>query len=490
MGKRPRIGSLLSKSDNSANLKTLDKLNKKFSAYYKRQLDLCERHGYNACNGPLMKEQKQEIEYILQQFKLENPKEGAKFIEDFEQLGQGRKFPYDSRNFKQKIQKALYLEHAKKLTPLIASYNASQSPADKQKVDDYVASLNDNELFAVLNSAIERFKDRPTDAKLEETNTLLGYFHKQIVKEEYKSSINSHNVKNNAAYEFNSRKTARADFNGGFYTVSRQDLAKHNPFSKAYQEFTQQRNKPLTAKDDYDLNNCPAWQACLQSDNFAKLEPHFKNSLVSLRIPPEILKDLNAVDIMDIMTPDEYAHRDKSRFISFQKLNYLCSKGILRTILDRIDTQELDKAISLVSIGHGKPKSKQGHHDYPLNTYGINGNNGSISVMVNYKTEEENNKNDIDCTDIHCFMHKADLVLRQNNKKLSPTEPDYFPVELDERYNGDIMFYMLDTRTAECRKNNKIMVLSGLREKDFTTVDLPAEKTKLAEQRVSQGVSR
>lgn len=494
MGKRPRIriGSLLSRHDNSAELKTLDKLNKQFSAYYGRQLDLCSRYGNNSrTSETLLKEQKQEIMKTLQEFKLTNAKDGASFIEGFEQLDNKRQFPYNARNFQQKIKTTLYFEHAKKLTPMIDQYNTSKSPEDKQKVEDYIASLSDNELFGVLNSAIDRFKEHPTDDKLTETNTLLGYFHKQIVKEEYKSSINSHNVKENAAFDFNSRKTERADFNGGFYTISREDLARHNPFSEAYQNFTQQRHKPLTTRDDYDLSACPAWQACRQSDNFTILEPYVKASMARLRIDPQILKDINAVDIMDIMTPDEYAHRDKSRFISFQKLNPLCHEGERKTFIDSLDRQELDRAVSIVSVGHGDSNSIEVHHFDPINARGKGANNGLYQIMVVDGNEERCYKNDIEDTNIHRFTHRGDLVLRPNIQKKSPTEPDYIPVELDERHNGDIMFHMIDTRAEECYENNQIMVMAGVRKKDVTTIDLPTKMTNLSKTKISQqGVSR
>lgn len=481
MNKKPRIGSLKSSRDNTQYIKQLKSLDACYAKYI--QLKLCQAENkYSPKNlNTLINIQNSEIDKILTEIKTENPrdKDAQSLISEFSVMTENKqkKTYYQYANYHQKIKKTLSLEYAKQLFKLINTYNQTQKPEDKDNIDKYIEGKSDKELFGILNSVISKFKNTPNDNTLAETNLILGYFHKKIEKETYVSSIKSHNVLKNALTEYNERKVARADFNGGFYTPTYEDLGKHNPFSETYQKLTKHPSLKRTIKSDYDLETCPAWKTCLKSKNFAMLEPHFLRSLVELRIPPESLNSLNAVDIMDIMTPHEYAQdRNHKHFISYQSLEKLCDKGEKHIFLDLLNKKQLKNALNLVSIGHGKLKSKDVHHHNPIRSFGVRGNSGLYTIITCYMTQQEQKKqkNFYDYTDMHDFMHSADLVIRKNTNKQNNNDPEYYPVDLDRRHNGDTMYHMIDTRVAECKANNKILVLSGLREKDSTTIDLPS----------------
>ncbi len=492
MGKRPRIGSLLSNCDNSDYIRSLEQLSRKLERLTERKACLMTRHDNWRDVNRLIETEQREVTDAMAQLRLKNSRDTAIFSERYRQSDtqRGGRNLIALRSLKNDVNRTMYFERAKQLLGLITAYNQSQKPEDKQKVEDYINSVGNKGLFGILNAAVAKFKEKPSIDKLNTTNTLLGYFHKKIVQEEYHSSINSHNVMENAEFEFNSRKVARADFNGGFYTPTSTDLAKHNPFSETYQKFLLPQNRGhrvVTTGADYDLDNCPAWQACRQSENFRKLEPHLRQSLVSKHIPPQIVKDLNAVDLMDVMTPAKFTEfrGNKSVFVSYQSLNPECTQGERKIFLNSLTSTEQRKkkfnmALDSVSIGHGRPKNVQQHHPEPINTYGTQSNNGIYVAMVNHKTEDEQKeqKNDADYDDIHAFMHTADMVLRRNPHPERNNDPEFIPIELDRRHNGDIMFYMIDTRVEEYKQQNKILMLSGLRDQDAATLDFPQEQHK------------
>lgn len=492
MGKRPRIGSLLSNRDNSDNIRSLEQLSRKLERLTERKAGLMARHDNWRDVNRLLETEQREVADALAQLRLKNSHDAAIFSERYrrsdEQRG-GRNIQA-LRALKNDVDRTMYFERAKQLIGLITAYNQSQKPEDKQKVEDYINSVGDKGVFGILNTAVAKFKEKTSMDKLNTTNTLLGYFHKKIVMEEYHSSIDSHNVMENAEFEFNSRKVARADFNGGFYTPTSKDLRDHNPFSETYQKLLSPQNRGrrvATTGADYDLDNCPAWQACRQSENFRKLEPHLRQSLVSKHIPPQIVKDLNAVDLMDVMTPAKFTEfrGDKSIFISYQSLNPECAQGERKIFLDSLKANDrlkkkFNMALDSVSIGHGKARGQEVHHNDPINTYGVQANGGTFSIMMSYlsKDEQKDHKNDAAYDDIHDFMHTADMVLRRNTHPERNNDPEFIPVELDRRHNGDIMFHMVDTRVEEYKQQNKMLVLSGLREQDAVALDFPQEQHK------------
>lgn len=492
MGKRPRINSLSSNRDNSGYIRALEQLQKNLATLTEKKSVFKERYGNMRDVQKLLEPYQNNVDTSFEQIRLQNSRDTAIFAEKFRQANEqkGGRNIIALKTLQNDIARTMYFERAKQLLGLITAYNQSQKPEDKQKVEDYINSVGNKGLFGILNAAVAKFKEKPSDDKLTETNALLSYFHKKIVKEEYRSGIDSHNIMANAEFEFNSRKVARADFNGGFYTPTSADLAKHNPFSDAYQKLMSPDNhsrRALTTTGDYDLNNCPAWQACRQSENFRKLEPHLRQSLVSKHIPPQIVKDLNAVDIMDIMTPQKFTEYrgKKSVFVSYKSLNPECSEGERKAFLKNLQkTERLKKnfnyALDSVSVSHGKSTGIEVHHNNPIHTYGVQANSGSFSIMLTYKSRDnqEKLKNDADYDDIHDFMHTADMVLRRNAHPERNNDPEFIPVELDKRHNGDIMFHMIDTRVEEYKQQNKMLVLSGLREQDASALDFPQEQHK------------
>lgn len=492
MGKRPRISSLLSNRDNSDYIRSLEQLSLKLERLAERKACLMARHDNWRDVNRLIETEQREVTDAMAQLRLKNSRDATIFSERYRQSDtqRGGRNLMALRSLKNDVNRTMYFERAKQLLGLITAYNQSQKPEDKQKVEDYINSVGNKGLFGILNAAVAKFKEKPSIDKLNTTNTLLGYFHKKIVQEEYHSSINSHNVMENAEFEFNSRKVARADFNGGFYTPTSTDLAKHNPFSETYQKFLLPQNRGhrvVTTGADYDLDNCPAWQACRQSENFRKLEPHLRQSLVSKHIPPQIIKDLNAVDLMDVMTPAKFTEfrGNKSVFVSYQSLNPECTQGERKTFLDSLKNNDrlkkkFNMTLDSVSIGHGKALGQEVHHNDPINTYGVQANGGTFSIMMTYlsKDEQKEHKNDADYDDIHDFMHTADMVLRRNTHPERNNDPEFIPVELDRRHNGDITFHMIDTRVEKYKQQNKMLVLSGLRDQDAAALDFPQELHK------------
>ena len=464
MGKRPRI----SKSDlpNQERILYLKRLEKLFEQYtllaerYRTAENGREKIGLGEKLNGLRKNCQQQME----QFKLVDIGCEKEVEALFGRYCDGHNIYYGQR-LKNYVTDVIQSEEIKKISHMI---HLAGSEEDKAKLQEYIDNKPQSELNALIKLAVSNYQKNRSDFNRIKTNNFLAYFHKKIECKPYTKATE------------NEIKATRIDFNGFFQIPSVEQLKHYNPYSLAYQSFCEpsRKNKTVHAPFEYDLQRCPAWQACKNTTILGLVELELRNAMGKQGIPPEIVKDMKVTDFGKILF-NEYGSRpynpirgnrlrlgdvipglDSYHKVFFWKFNAIptpeSQKKFATSLLKRGVPQEyIDILIpSILKKGCPNPKVNRKkfkgtipfftlHHKWAIQYLGGKANNQKNYVgIAEFKTADDFSDN----TPQHDIWHEADAIIRKSFGLLSNGDQHYETVPSGGEKDSDFIEYMVDTR--------------------------------------------
>lgn len=490
MGKRPRI----SKSDlpNPDRVSVLGKMGKVLDNYIRlveKRKEVESERERMAINSSL-KGLRYDCQQLLGELKLVDLSCKNEVESLFNRYCESYNI-YFGRQLKNYVTQTIQSEEVKKITHLIHKANSEE---DKAKLQEYIDAKPQSELNALIKLAVNNYQKNRSDYNRKKTNSFLAYFHKKVECKPYTKATEDE------------IKATRADFNGFFQIPSAAQLKCYNPYSKEYQKFCAMagKQKKEVSPFAYNLQDCPAWKACLNTTMLGSMEMELRHAMGKQGIPPQIVSHMKVADFGRIL------------FNQYGKESYNPSRGnklAFRQVLPGLDSRHkeffwknnaiptpesqeqfckslLNKGVSqeyidlllpsILKKGCPNPKVDRKnfkgvipyfsvHHKWAIQYLGGNANNQKNYVAIaEFKTA-----NDLsDATPQHDIWHEADATIRKAFGQLGNGDQLYEEVPSSEARVEDYIEYLVDTRYDNQNDGKHWTVSMGYKPEDNIRVEV------------------
>jgi len=421
---------------------------------------------------------------------------------------------YHGLRLKNNVSEKIQTEEIKKITHLIHTVHTEE---DRVKLQQYIDNKPQSELNALITLTVRNYQKQRSDFSRQKANSFLAYFHKKIECKPY-----TH------ATEDEIRAT-RTDFNGFFNIPSLEQLKKYNPYSEAYQRFRANRNKGKQhySMGMYNLDKCPAWQACEKTSVLNQMKIPLYEALVQQGVPPEMLKDMKVADfgslLFDTFGKEKYnpARGNKLSFedilpgIDSRHKTFFWKNNALPTVESRkkftesllrrgVSQAYIDVLIpSILNEGQPNPKVRRNqfkgvipyftvHHKWAIQYLGGSANNQKNYVgIAEFKDNDDSSKE----TPQHDVWQVADGVIRKAQGQLASGDQLYGEVRRGNEQAEDFIEYMVDTRYDNQNDGKYWTISMGYKPednirnevKDFVALRTKAQSEVKKGRRIDQG---